>query len=86
VDGRARPTSCPGLPPDSPSSGGQAANWDSTVVVVELVVGEVRVSMRTREAVKIRQKTEGTGSTSPAVRKIQTRAFAVWRRQSAWRV
>ena len=83
MEGRARPTSCPGLPPDSPSSGGQAANWDSTAVV-ELVVGEARVSMGTREAVKIRQKMEGTGSTSAAVRKIQRRAFAVWRRQSVW--
>jgi len=84
VEGQALPTSCPGLPPDSPSSGGQAANWDS-MVVVELVVGEARVSMRTREAVKIRQKTEGTGSTSQDVRKIQRQAFAVWRRLSAWR-
>ena len=92
MEGRAPPTSCPGLPPDSPSLGGQAANWDSTVVV-ELglglgrpVDGEVRVSMvGTKEAVKIRQRTEATGSTSRAVRKIQRQASAVWRRPSVWR-
>ena len=86
MEGRAPPTSCPGLPPDSPSLGGQAANWDS-MVVVELgrpVDGEVRVSMGTREAVKIHQRTEATGSTSRAVRKIQRPASAVWRRPSAW--
>jgi len=62
--------------------GGQAANWDSTVELEQPVVeGEVRVSMEEmKEAVKNHQRTEATGSTSPAVRKIQTPGFVAWRR------
>ena len=41
------------------------------------VVVEFRVS---QGAVKSHQRTEGKGLTSLAVRKIQTLAFAVWRR------
>ena len=84
MEGRAPPTSCPGRPPDNPSLGGQAANWDSTVMLVRPVVEEeVRVSLG---AVKSHQRT-GTrmGSTSLAAKKILRRAFAVSRRLSVWR-
>ena len=77
-------TSCPGLPPDSPSLGGQAANWDS-MMMLELELEPPVMKEVSMETAKSHQRTEmRMGSTSPAVKKIQTPASAVLRRSSVW--